>query len=593
VKEKRVAPIAGLVWIGLIVVTAALTGCRRFSVLYAAYLVVSIGIAVGALLLLKAVYRDGTTSLFPALRKFTGYGTVALYIAHAIPRVEWQNAGLIADRGAIFLYCLTLVCTAAGIVFFACVARDRSFPRSDKKAAKATRRNPVLWLLEWVDALAFAAIAVFLVETFIFQIYQVPSESMVPVFLSGDRPLTVKLTAGPRLPLTDWRFSFLKRPARGDVVTIANPRYPENSGVNLKKYLSQVVSMITFTLVNIDRTTPGGTPKADPLVKRIVGVPGEELMMVDDVLYARTSSRPDFRPVPQDGARFAQVDLWKLPPRVRARVGTIPVDERARDILSRWDARKNGAEADSLPASLLQEWTVLKSHLAALPRPALEAFVERELPLAGQDVDAHLQAAMHFAPAGADNPVSKMGARGDDFILAIAVARSPGALAALGEYVTAGATGKPAADSYARGSHNLNLLIKANLLQRLDRDITLLSGGASLETIAADPRRVRLIQDARELATYLERFYDERNFPVFPSGGAFLGPDQYFAMGDNRYNSLDFRFSEEYGLRALDPSDSSSIVYSSLLAPFPLELKFIEGYAVFRVWPFSRWGVIR
>ena len=91
---------------------------------------------------------------------------------------------------------------------------------------------------------------------------------------------------------------------------------------------------------------------------------------------------------------------------------------------------------------------------------------------------------------------------------------------------------------------------------------------------------------------YLERFYDERNFPEFP-GAAFLGPDQYFAMGDNRYNSLDFRFSEQYQVRALDSSDSSSIQYSSLLAPFPLDMRFIEGYAVFRVWPFSRWGVIR
>jgi hypothetical protein len=127
----------------------------------------------------------------------------------------------------------------------------------------------------------------------------------------------------------------------------------------------------------------------------------------------------------------------------------------------------------------------------------------------------------------------------------------------------------------------------------MDRDVVLLAGGASLEAMAADPRRVALIQDARELALYLERFYDERNFPEFPSGGAFLGPDQYFAMGDNRYNSLDFRFSEGYRLRALDASDSSSILYSSLLAPFPLERRYIEGYAVLRVWPLSRLGVIR
>jgi signal peptidase I len=593
VKEKRVAPIVGLVWIGLIVAAAAMTGCRRFSVLYALFLAVSLGIAAVALLLLKAVYGDGRTPLFPALRKFTGYATVAQYVVHSLPRVEWENAGLITDHGAAFLYSLTLICTAAGIAFFVCVARDRSFPRIDRKAAKTARRNPVVWILEWVDALAFAAIAVLLVETFIFQIYVVPSESMVPVFLSGDRPLTVKLTAGPRLPLTDWRFPFLKRPARGDVVTIANPRYPENSGVNLKKYLSQVVAMITFTLVNIDKTTPDGSPKADPLVKRIVGVPGEKLMMVDDVLYARTASQPDFLPVSVDAGRFAQVDLWKLPPQVRARVSVIPVDERSREVLARWDARKNSEDPGSLSQSLLDELSLLRAHLAALSRSSLATFVDRELPRAGQEATALFQSALQFSLSGTANPIARMGARTDDVSLSLAAARSPSALAALVEYATAAASGKPASSAYARYSHNLDLLIKTNLLQRMDRDIVLISGGASLETMIADTPRTRLIQDARELAVYLERFYDERNFPEFPSGGAFLGPDQYFAMGDNRYNSLDFRFSEQYGLRALDPADSSSIRYSSLLAPFPLEMKFIEGYAVFRVWPLTRMGVIR
>jgi signal peptidase I len=593
VKQERIAPIVGLAWIGLIVATAAVTGCRRFSVLYAVYLAVSLGIAVVGLLLLKAVYRDGRTSLFPALRKFTGYATAVQYVVHSLPRVEWENAGLITGHGATFLYVFTLICTAAGIVFFVCVARDSSFPRIDRKAARTARRNPAVWLLEWVDALAFAAIAVLLVETFIFQIYVVPSESMVPVFLSGDRPLTVKLTAGPRLPLTDWRFPFLKRPARGDVVTIANPRYPENSGVNLKKYLSQAVAMITFTLVNIDKTTADGSPKADPLVKRIVGVPGEKLMMVDDVLYARTATQPDFLPVSADTGRFAQVDLWKLPPHVRARVGVIPVDERTREVLARWDARKNSEDSGSLSQSLLDDFNRLRAHRAGLQASARDAFLDRELPRAGQDAAALYQAALHFSPSGLENPIARMGARTDDFSLALAVARSASALAALGEYVAAGASGKPAPSAYARCSHNLDLLIKTNLIERMDRDLVLVSGGSTLEAIIADAERARLIQEARELAMYLERFYDERNFPEFPSGGAFLGPDQYFAMGDNRYNSLDFRFSEQYGLRALDPADSSSVRYSSLLAPFPLEMKFIEGYAVFKVWPVSRMGVIR
>ena len=115
-----------------------------------------------------------------------------------------------------------------------------------------------------MDALGFAAILVILIQTFVFQLYEIPTESMVPAFLERDRPFTAKFDAGPRIPLTDWRLPFLRLPERGDIITLANPRYPENQGVNLKKYLSQFVSMITFTAVNIDKYLPDGTSSPIP-----------------------------------------------------------------------------------------------------------------------------------------------------------------------------------------------------------------------------------------------------------------------------------------------------------------------------------------
>ena len=66
------------------------------------------------------------------------------------------------------------------------------------------------------------------------------------------------------MPLTDWRLPFLRLPKRGDIITLANPRYPENQSVNLKKYLAQFVSMVTFTAVNIDKYLPDGSPRRIP-----------------------------------------------------------------------------------------------------------------------------------------------------------------------------------------------------------------------------------------------------------------------------------------------------------------------------------------
>ena len=65
-------------------------------------------------------------------------------------------------------------------------------------------------------------------------------------------------------------------------------------------------------------------------------------------------------------------------------------------------------------------------------------------------------------------------------------------------------------------------------------------------------------------------------------------------MGDNRYNSLDFRYKTgNFSTRPLDAADPSSVMYYSNIDPFALDRRFIEGYALFRIWPPSRIGAIR
>ena len=52
---------------------------------------------------------------------------------------------------------------------------------------------------------------------------QVPSGSMKPGILDGDRIVVDKLAWGLRLPFTDTRLARWSAPARGDVVTFENP----------------------------------------------------------------------------------------------------------------------------------------------------------------------------------------------------------------------------------------------------------------------------------------------------------------------------------------------------------------------------------
>ncbi|HSV56172.1 MAG TPA: hypothetical protein VLH39_03580, partial [Magnetospirillaceae bacterium] len=182
----------------------------------------------------------------------------------------------------------------------------------------------------------------------------------------------------------------------------------------------------------------------------------------------------------------------------------------------------------------------------------------------------------------------------EDLSLALAAAASRDARTALRTYAEGArtASAEPARNAFERGSRVLNLLIKENLLARIERVLSLLAAGVPLEAAARDPLRLSLLGDARELHIYLQGFYDNRNFPEFPAGEAFLAPDEYFAMGDNRYNSLDFRFRESHVDRPLDPADPASVRYDSIQELFAVQLRFIEGHAVFRLWPPSRIGPI-
>jgi signal peptidase I len=605
---SRTLPTMGLVWIGLLLATAIASLCPRFTAYYAVYLLLTLGLAAGALGFLDAIFRKGKSQLLPAFKKYLGYGLVLHYAAAALPRVDWASDGIIEGGRVAYLFVLALLCLAAGLVLFIAAGRptvqaalgliteeelhDKDLRK--KRYAESRKKGLLHGALEWIDALGFAAILVIVINTFIFQLYEIPSESMVPAFLKKDRPFTGKFEAGPRVPLTDWRLPFLHLPQRGDIITLANPRYPENQSVNLKKYLSQLVSMVTFTAVNIDKYLPDGSVKADPLVKRVVGIPGEKLMMIDDVLYAKRSGDGAFAPVEADKT-WASVDLWKQSPDKLANIELVPIDEKHRELLNAWDAKKNGAEPQALALSIAASTRALQKGVPAARAETFMRDIEKKRPNVYQIINTDRAVFEKGDPSGA-NPIALAGTRGDD--LALALAASPKYAAALVEYGASTSAALPAADAYVRGGRALNLLIKDNLLKRAAREAQLIAAGSTFDELSKDTALSSLNREGSELDYYVNGqyagLYDERNFPAFPAGDEYLGNQQYFAMGDNRYNSLDFRYKTgNFATKALDPADPGSVLYYSNIDPFALDLRFIEGYALFRIWPPSRLGAIR
>jgi signal peptidase I len=63
-------------------------------------------------------------------------------------------------------------------------------------------------LIEWLDALIFAVIAVTLINIFFFQNYRIPTGSMEKSLLIGDHLFVSKIAYGPRMPNTPLAFPF-------------------------------------------------------------------------------------------------------------------------------------------------------------------------------------------------------------------------------------------------------------------------------------------------------------------------------------------------------------------------------------------------
>ncbi len=70
------------------------------------------------------------------------------------------------------------------------------------------RNGPNSKLVEWIDALIFAVIAVTIINIFLFQNYKIPTGSMENTLMIGDHLYVSKVAYGPRIPNTPLAFPF-------------------------------------------------------------------------------------------------------------------------------------------------------------------------------------------------------------------------------------------------------------------------------------------------------------------------------------------------------------------------------------------------
>lgn len=120
------------------------------------------------------------------------------------------------------------------------------------------------WWLDWTAGLFPVIIGVFILRSFLFEPFKIPSGSMVPTLLIGDLILVNKFHYGIRLPVINTKITNGAAPARGDVMVF---RYPPRPSLDY--------------------------------IKRVVGVPGDQVAYINKRLTINgktieTKAMPDF-----------------------------------------------------------------------------------------------------------------------------------------------------------------------------------------------------------------------------------------------------------------------------------------------------------
>lgn len=119
--------------------------------------------------------------------------------------------------------------------------------RQSQLAVDRARRQP--WWVEYSLSFLPVILFVFVLRSFIVEPFRIPSGSMLPTLVPGDLILVNKFDYGIRMPIVDRTVIPLGKPQRGDVIVF---RYPVD-------------------------------PSED-YIKRIVGVPGDEIDYINKVL---------------------------------------------------------------------------------------------------------------------------------------------------------------------------------------------------------------------------------------------------------------------------------------------------------------------
>lgn len=183
-------------------------------------------------------------------------------------------------------------------------------------AWKKTNNPTLRSIYDWIDDIIFALVAVYFINLFIFQNYQIPSSSLEKSLLVGDYLFVSKVSYGPRVPNTplsfplvqntlpilncksylDWPSWDYKRVAglgqiqRNDIVVFNFPAGDTVATLQQNPDYYTLVQMYGREAVHMNKQSFGEiiyrpVDKRENYVKRCVGLPGDSLSIRNNQVY--------------------------------------------------------------------------------------------------------------------------------------------------------------------------------------------------------------------------------------------------------------------------------------------------------------------
>ncbi|MCD7936086.1 MAG: S26 family signal peptidase [Tannerellaceae bacterium] len=299
---------------------------------------------------------------------------------------QWIKFGITATIYILFTIWMQNGWLLLGLPVIADIFLTKFIPWGGWKKSK----NPsVRTAMEWIDDILFALIAVYMINIFIFQNYQIPSSSLEKSLLVGDFLFVSKLSYGPRVPNTPLSFplvqntlpvldtkSYLEWPhwgykrvkglgqvQRNDIVVF---NFPAGDTVAIKEQNPDYYVLkerVGKNAMLLNKATYGDiiyrpVDKRENYVKRCIGMPGDVLSIVNNQVYI------DGQPL--ENPRYMQLNYF---------VETdAPLTEEQFRLM-------NISREDRIPASQISFYTQLFPYLGFTPNASGQYNLIYNLPL--------------------------------------------------------------------------------------------------------------------------------------------------------------------------------------------------------------------